>query len=58
MILQVLLVLKLRIALGMGTIDRLAIRIVPQVFPVEVPFKAVAVSESLFAELKGQFSLP
>jgi hypothetical protein len=55
MILQVLLVVKLRIAPRIGTIDRLSIRIGPQVLPTEVPFKPVVIAESLLTELEGQF---
>ncbi len=57
MILQMCLVAEPGITLGMGTIDRLSIRMVPQVLPMEVSFEAIMIAESLFAVLKGQFRL-
>ena len=50
-ILQIVLVIKLSVTLGIGTIDRLSIGIVPQMLPEEVPFKAVTIAESLFTVL-------
>jgi hypothetical protein len=43
-ILQMFLVGQPYVALKMGTTDRLSLRVVPQVLPVEVPFKAFTVA--------------
>ena len=55
MVLEMDLVGQTSIALGMRTTDRLAIWVVAQMLPIEVPSESVPIPETLLALLKRQF---